>query len=131
MPRVMFTITYGIKPEHRDAYLDLARTMKEHFTAVGKKNYAVYEAKAKKVCNLHDLKTATPTPGPSFMDNYKAAVSEPPLEPMQVMDELYFLGSKWSTAWAIKTSAGKITGRVCRSRTASSHRPKNAAKTKA
>ena len=48
MPRVMFTITYGIKPEHRDAYLDLARTMKEHFTAVGKKNYAVYEAKAKK-----------------------------------------------------------------------------------
>ena len=53
-------------------------------------------------------KTATPTPGPSFMDNYKAAVSEPPLEPMQVMDELYFLGSKWSTAWAIKTSEGII-----------------------
>ena len=53
-------------------------------------------------------KTATPTPGPSFMDNYKAAVSEPPLEPIQVMDELYFLGSKWSTAWAIKTSEGII-----------------------
>ena len=53
-------------------------------------------------------KTATPTPGPSFMDNYKAAVNDPPLEPMQVMDELYFLGSKWSTAWAIKTSAGII-----------------------
>ena len=53
-------------------------------------------------------KTATPTPGPSFMDNYKAAVSEPPLEPMQVMDELYFLGSKWSTAWAIKTPEGII-----------------------
>ena len=49
-------------------------------------------------------KTATPTPGPSFMDNYNAAVKDPPLEPMQVMDELYFLGSKWSTAWAIKTS---------------------------
>jgi hypothetical protein len=48
MPRVMFTISYGIKPEHRDTYLDLARTMKEHFTTVGKKNYAVYEAKGKK-----------------------------------------------------------------------------------
>jgi len=53
-------------------------------------------------------KTATPTPGPSFMDNYNAAVKDPPLEPMQVMDELYFLGSKWSTAWAIKTPEGII-----------------------
>jgi metallo-beta-lactamase class B len=53
-------------------------------------------------------KTATPTPGPSFMDNYNAAVKDLPLEPMQVMDELYFLGSKWSTAWAIKTSDGII-----------------------
>src|SRR6266436_7308028 len=53
-------------------------------------------------------RTATPTPGPSFMDNYNAAVKDPPLEPMQVMDELYFLGSKWSTAWAIKTSEGII-----------------------
>ena len=53
-------------------------------------------------------KTATPTPGPSFMDMYKAAVNEPPLAPMQVMDELYFLGAKWSTAWALKTSDGII-----------------------
>jgi L-rhamnose mutarotase len=48
MPRVMFTITYGIKPEHREAYLDLARKMKEHFTTAGKKNYSVYEAKGRK-----------------------------------------------------------------------------------
>src|SRR6266851_6918361 len=48
-------------------------------------------------------KTATPTPGPSFMDNYRAMQKKPPLEPMQVMDELYFLGSRWTTAWAIKT----------------------------
>ena len=48
MPRVMFTITYGIKPERRDAYLDLARRMKEHFTTSGKKNYSVYEAKGRK-----------------------------------------------------------------------------------
>ena len=33
---------------------------------------------------------------------------QPPLEPMQVMDELYFLGSYWTTAWAIKTSEGSI-----------------------
>ncbi|MEW6511906.1 MAG: hypothetical protein AB1428_13220 [Bacteroidota bacterium] len=48
MPRVMFTITYGIKPEHREEYLELARKMKEHFTTVGKKNYSVYEAKGRK-----------------------------------------------------------------------------------
>lgn len=48
MPRVMFTISYGIKPELRDAYLDLAKQMKEHFTSVGKKNYAVYETRGKK-----------------------------------------------------------------------------------
>jgi metallo-beta-lactamase class B len=53
-------------------------------------------------------KTATPTPGPSFMDNYRAMLKEAPLEPMQVMDELYFLGSRWTTAWAIKTTAGII-----------------------
>jgi len=53
-------------------------------------------------------RTATPTPGPSFMDNYHAMLKEPPLEPMRVMDELYFLGASWSTAWAIKTSAGII-----------------------
>jgi metallo-beta-lactamase class B len=51
--------------------------------------------------------TATPAPGPSFMDNYRAMVTEPPLAPMQVMDELYFLGSRWTTAWAIKT-AGRL-----------------------
>jgi hypothetical protein len=48
MPRVMFSISYGIKPELRDAYLDHARQMKEHFTSVGKKNYAVYETRGKK-----------------------------------------------------------------------------------
>ncbi|HXX63874.1 MAG TPA: hypothetical protein VEO56_08760 [Bacteroidota bacterium] len=48
MPRVMFTISYGVKPELREAYLDLARQMKEHFTGVGKKNYAVYETRGKK-----------------------------------------------------------------------------------
>src|SRR5258707_12518436 len=53
-------------------------------------------------------KTATPTPGPSFMDNYRAMLKETPLEPMQVMDELYFLGSRWTTAWGVNTTAGII-----------------------
>jgi metallo-beta-lactamase class B len=53
-------------------------------------------------------RTASPTPGPSFMDNYRTMLKEPPLEPMQVMDELYFLGARWTTAWAIRTSAGII-----------------------
>jgi L-rhamnose mutarotase len=48
MPKVMFSISYGVKPELREQYLALAREMKEHFTSVGKKNYAVYESKARK-----------------------------------------------------------------------------------
>ena len=69
---------------------------------------ATAAAKSDLLGPLSLCKTATPTPAPSFFDNYKAMVKDPPLEPMQVMDELYFLGSKWSTAWAIKTSAGII-----------------------
>ena len=69
---------------------------------------ATAAAKSDLLGPLSLCRTATPTPGPSFMDNYRAMVKDPPLEPMQVMDELYFLGSKWSTAWAIKTSDGII-----------------------
>jgi metallo-beta-lactamase class B len=42
------------------------------------------------------------------MDSYNRLVKEPPLAPMQVMDELYFLGNAWTAAWAIKTSQGII-----------------------
>ncbi|MGB2957424.1 MAG: hypothetical protein WBG01_03400 [Bacteroidota bacterium] len=48
MPRVLFTITYGVKPELRDGYLEFAREMKNHFRTVGQKNYSVYEVKGKK-----------------------------------------------------------------------------------
>jgi L-rhamnose mutarotase len=48
MPRVMFTISYSIKPEFRDQYLALVREMKQHLTTGGKHNYSVFEAKAKK-----------------------------------------------------------------------------------
>lgn len=48
MPRVMFTIAYGIKPDLRDQYLQHVREMKQHFTVTGKKNYVVYETKGKR-----------------------------------------------------------------------------------
>lgn len=48
MPRVMFTISYGIKPEMRDQYIALTKEMKDHFTTVGRKNYSVFESKGKK-----------------------------------------------------------------------------------
>ncbi len=48
MPRVIFTISYGIKQESREQYLVLSKEMKEHFTNVGKKNYSIFEVKGKK-----------------------------------------------------------------------------------
>jgi L-rhamnose mutarotase len=48
MPRVMFTISYGIKPEMREEYIGLTKEMKEHFTTVGRKNYSVFESKSRK-----------------------------------------------------------------------------------
>lgn len=48
MPRVMFTISYAIKPESRDQYLALIKEVKQHLTTVGKHNYSVFEAKGRK-----------------------------------------------------------------------------------
>lgn len=48
MPKVIFTISYSIKPELREEYLALAREMRRHLTATANKNYSVYEAKNKK-----------------------------------------------------------------------------------
>lgn len=47
MPRVVFTISYTIKPEAREEYLDLVRQMKQHFASIGKNNYSVFESKGK------------------------------------------------------------------------------------
>lgn len=76
--------------------------VQEHIAA------ATAAAKSDLLGPLTLCRTATPAPGPSFMDNYRAMVKDPPLQPMQVMDELYFLGSRWTTAWAIKTAGGII-----------------------
>jgi hypothetical protein len=48
MPRVILTITYTIKPDMREGYLSLAGEMKEHFSGVRKKDYAIFEGKVKK-----------------------------------------------------------------------------------
>jgi hypothetical protein len=48
MPRVFFTISYGIKPEARDAYDALVTNLKNHLTTVAQKNYSVFEVKGKK-----------------------------------------------------------------------------------
>jgi hypothetical protein len=44
----MFTISYTIKPEGREAYLQLMGEMKKHFVTEAKKNYSVFEAKGKR-----------------------------------------------------------------------------------
>src|ERR1700744_29182 len=53
---------------------------------------AAAAAKADQLGPLGLCKTAPPHDGPSFMENYNALKKDPPLEPMQVMDDLYFLG---------------------------------------
>src|ERR1700743_2087620 len=60
---------------------------------------ATKAAKTDELGPLGLCKTATPASGPDFMTNYNAMVKKPPLSPMQVMDELYFLGNYWPSAW--------------------------------
>ena len=48
MPRVMFTISYEIDPQLRDAYLVLSQEMKNHIKGMNGKDYSVYEQKTKK-----------------------------------------------------------------------------------
>ena len=69
---------------------------------------AIKAAKADLLGALGLCKTATPEPAPAFMDAYNAMSQKPPLEPMQVMDELYFLGNYWTSSYAVKTSEGII-----------------------
>jgi metallo-beta-lactamase class B len=53
-------------------------------------------------------KTATEEPALSFKDLYDKASKEPAIEPTQVMDDLYFVGNGWTSAWAVKTSDGIV-----------------------
>jgi hypothetical protein len=48
MAKVLFTISYEIKPIKRDEYLSLASEMKNHFVNILGKEYDVFEQKGKK-----------------------------------------------------------------------------------
>lgn len=48
MSKVILQISYEINPDKRDAYLSLARELKNHFAVERKKNYRIYETKGKK-----------------------------------------------------------------------------------
>lgn len=69
---------------------------------------AARAAKADLLGPLGLCKTATGAPASAFMETYDKMKAEPPLEPMQVMDDLYFLGNYWTSAWAVKTSKGIV-----------------------
>ncbi len=48
MSKVMFTISYTVRPEAREHYLAFIKEMKTHLTTAGTKDYAVYEVRGKK-----------------------------------------------------------------------------------
>lgn len=48
MPKVLFSISYGIRPEMRAEYLGLVHELKSRMRDVGGKNYSVFETKGKK-----------------------------------------------------------------------------------
>jgi len=48
MGKVIFTISYEVKPDLRPDYLALTREMKQHFTGPAGRTYEIYEQKGKK-----------------------------------------------------------------------------------
>lgn len=61
MGKYIFTITYEIKPDKREDYLQLARIMKQSLAGNQGKNYSIYEHRGKKntfseifICNTKE-----------------------------------------------------------------------------
>ena len=48
MAKIIFTISYEIKPEKREEYLSLAKDMKSHLNDSKGKDYNIYEQKNRK-----------------------------------------------------------------------------------
>jgi metallo-beta-lactamase class B len=94
--------TLAFTPASRADDAALPAAVTEHIAT------ATAAAKMDQLGPLALCKTATPEKSFAFMDMYKTMQKEPPLKPMQVMDDLYFLGTQWSSAWALKTSAGLV-----------------------
>lgn len=62
--------------------------------------------------NLMRLCQAQPAergkPSPEADEGLRKLIARPAPAPMQVFDNLYFVGGDWSSAWVLKTSAGLI-----------------------
>ena len=48
MAKVIFTVSYEIKPEMREQYLALAKDMQSYLAGTKGKNYGIYEEKTRK-----------------------------------------------------------------------------------
>ncbi|OLD60431.1 MAG: hypothetical protein AUI33_15635 [Ignavibacteria bacterium 13_1_40CM_2_61_4] len=48
MGKVIFTISYEVKPERREEYLALSQEMKSYISGSAGRNYTIYEQKGKK-----------------------------------------------------------------------------------
>lgn len=48
MSKVLFTISYSVRPEMREKYLEFAAELKTHFVTQNKRDYSVFEVKGKK-----------------------------------------------------------------------------------
>ena len=49
MPKVMFTISYQVKPDVREQYLALIHRMKNQMRDASGKTYSVFETKGKRI----------------------------------------------------------------------------------
>lgn len=72
MSRVLFTISYGIKPESRAAYEAHVARLKQHLTGTAGKNYAVFEVKGKKDQFMEMFITANAEEFDALEDNLDA-----------------------------------------------------------
>lgn len=59
-----------------------------------------------KLCKPQPAERATPSA--EMDEGLRKLISRPPPAPMQVFDNLYFVGGDWVSAWVLKTSAGLI-----------------------
>jgi antibiotic biosynthesis monooxygenase (ABM) superfamily enzyme len=48
MPKVLFMISYGVKPELREQYLQFTSELKAYFAVPGRREYTICEVKGKK-----------------------------------------------------------------------------------
>jgi metallo-beta-lactamase class B len=57
------------------------------------------------VCNPQPAQRAA---GPAVEDGIRRLIAQPPPEPGQAMDNLWFVGSAWVSAWVLRTSEGLV-----------------------